>query len=169
MKNPTDPRGRVFTIKGRSTWTDEIKRDLYHLDDIPDLPSRTVLVIGKSEDKKGHWKAAFVSYKPKSPSSHANIFTKLIYQITSEKDLALDTDLQLPIRPAKKDKKTGIQLILSHNYQLECGPAWVNLHQIMELPRSVLEEDDELEFALQLKSHNRVRSFMKEMFMAPGL
>ncbi|KAM7211904.1 hypothetical protein V8F06_012714 [Rhypophila decipiens] len=148
MKDPTDPRGRVFTIKGRSTWTDEIKQDLYHLDDIPSLPSRTVLVLGKSEDKKGHWKVAF---------------------ITSEKDPTLETDLQLPIRPAKKDKKTGIQLILSHNYQMECGPAWVNLHQIMELPYSILEEDDELEFALQLKSHNRVRSFMKERFMSPGL
>ena len=79
-------------------------------------------------------------------------------QITSRIDDVGLNDLYIPICPAKKNRKTEMQLILCHLDQLECGQAWVNLNEIFELPRCTFEDT---RFELQLKSNNKLVHFMR--------
>lgn len=61
MRNKGNPEGRVYDIKPKRQWSRDTKDEVNEADvDINALPSRTVLVIGRSGQRRGWCRVACV-------------------------------------------------------------------------------------------------------------
>ncbi|KAM7211903.1 hypothetical protein V8F06_012713 [Rhypophila decipiens] len=136
MRGKGDPRGRVYDIKPKKKWSRDTKDEVNEADvNINDLPSRTIMVVGRSAERRGWCRVACIVH---------------------QKESSVRNDLYLPISPTQRNTSKGVQLVLCFGEQFH-RPSWVCLDVIFELPRSVLEDAD---MELQSKSFGRLQEFI---------
>jgi len=83
-------------------------------------------------------------------------------------DQALDPDLYVPIAPSKKDRKTNMQLRLSHDVWGFAGLplySYLRVHELHAVPKSILSTEltgcRSISLELREKSYRGLRHFLQ--------